>query len=516
MNSSGSRIVPEPPAVLPQPPRLVQHPRRILLVSLVVCLVPAVALAVVLCRGGGFGDDPVAGPGRAGGGSAALPVYLRLFFAVLLIGGLAHAGGWVARRVGQPGVVGEIVAGLLLGPSVLGRWLPEVAAAVFPTDVRGHLGVLAQVGLILFMFTVGAEFDTAIMRRQGAAIGLLSQATMVLPFVLGLLLVPVVYPHFAGEGVGHTPFAIFLGTAISITAFPVLARIVEEARLAGTPLGSLAMVCAGINDVLAWSALAAVLAVVQAGSAIGALVALPLAAGVAAAVLLVLRPLLRRAADRLETVRVSVATRLVVVLCLVFVLAGLTDRIGVHAIFGAFLAGIVLPRRSRFLDGVPERLGSLNRTLLLPVFFASIGLQVDVVSAIGDPAILLAGALTLLVAVGGKLAGAALCARAGGLAWRASLGLGVLLNARGITEIVVLRTGLDMGVINTQAFTAMVFMALVTTVMTVPLLRLLGLVDPRAVAGGPPAPAGGDPPGEPTDDAASPGAPGSVQERMLL
>ncbi|WP_426501922.1 cation:proton antiporter [Dactylosporangium sp. McL0621] len=464
---------------LVEPAPLVRHPRRIFVVSLAVCLVPAAALGLFLWHNHGLGG---AGAGARGGGHPGLPVYLRLFFAVLAIGGLAHAGGWAARRLGQPGVVGEMIAGLLLGPSVLGRFLPGVTAELLPSDVRGHLAVLAQVGLVLFMFSVGAEFDPSALRRQGAAIGMLSQATMTVPFVLGLLLVPAVFPHFAGPGVGQAPFAVFLGTAISITAFPVLARIVEDAGLARTPLGNLAMVCAGIDDVLAWSALAVVLAVIQAGSPLGALVALPLAAGFAALVLFVVRPLLARGADRLRDVRAPVAVPLVAVLCLVFTLAGLTDRIGVHAIFGAFLAGIVLPRGSRFLAGVPERLGTLNRALLLPVFFASIGLQVDVVSAVGDAGLLVAGAVTILVAIGGKLGSAALCARAGGLSWRASAGLGVLLNARGITEIVVLQTGLAIGVINERAFTVLVFMALVTTVMTMPLLRLLGLVRPGGSA----------------------------------
>ncbi|KUL34520.1 cation:proton antiporter [Actinoplanes awajinensis] len=459
-----------------EPARLVTSPKRILLVSILVSVVPAVIVGLLVWRGGI--SDTAGGRAPAAATHAAIPIYLRLFLAVLLIGGLAHAGGWLAARLRQPRVVGEIVAGLLLGPSVLGRFLPEVSTALFPADIRADLNVLAQIALILFMFSVGAEMDLRMMRRQGAAIGMISQATMIAPFLLGLLLVPTLYPDFAGEGVGMVPFAIFMGTAISITAFPVLARIVQDSGLSGTRLGNLAMICAGINDVMAWCALAVVIAVIQAGSALGALVALPLAIAVSAFALLVLKPLLQRAADRLDAVQASLAVRIVAVLCLVFALAGLTDQIGVHAIFGAFLAGLILPRKSRFLAAVPERLSTLNRALLLPVFFASIGLQVDVVSAIGHTSVLLAGLLILVVAVGGKLLSAAFCARAGGMPWRESLGLGVLLNARGITEIVVLRTGMDIGVINTKAFTVMVVMALTTTIMAAPLLRLLRVSRP--------------------------------------
>ncbi|GAA0706781.1 cation:proton antiporter [Dactylosporangium roseum] len=449
-------------------PPLMRRPGRVVAAAAVLSVAAVAAIVLILRQ--------VGGPSQAGGGPhPGTPLYLRVFAAVLVIGAVAAAGGLLARKCRQPAVVGEIAAGLLLGPSVLGRLLPGVSAALLPKDVRGVLDLIAQASLILFMFAVGAAFDAGALRRQGAAVGMLSQATMLVPFALGLLIVPLLYPSLAGEGVGTVAFAIFIGTAISITAFPVLARIVEDTGLARTPLGNLAMVCAGINDVLAWCALAAVMAVISAGSPLGVLVTVPLVAAVTAVLLLVVRPLLQRAANRLEGVEASAALRVTVVLCLVFALAGLTDRLGVHPILGAFLAGVILPRDARFLAGVPDRLGTLNRALLLPIFFASVGLSVNIGGIAGEPSLLLLGALILLVAVGGKLVTAAACARAGGLPWRASVGLGVLLNARGITEIVVLRTGLDIGVINTTAFTLLVVMALVTTAMAAPLLRRLGV-----------------------------------------
>jgi Kef-type K+ transport system membrane component KefB len=446
-------------------PPLLGRPGRVVLTSVLLSVAAAATIGLTLRHTGGPEHIGVAPhPG--------IPLYLRVFAAVLVIGGVAGAGGWLARKWRQPAVIGEIVAGLLLGPSVFGRFLPGVSAALLPKDVRGALDLIAQAALILFMFSVGAAFDARGLRRQGAAVGMLSQATMLVPFFLGILIAPVLYSRLAGDGVGFVPFTIFIGTAISITAFPVLARIVEDTGLARTPLGNLAMVCAGITDVLAWCALAAVMAVVSAGSPMRVLVTVPLVAAVTAILLLVVKPLLQRVAARLERTEASAATKLAVVVCFAFAVAGLTDRLGVHPVLGAFLAGTMLPAS---LMEVQQRAGAINRALLLPIFFASAGLSADVAGAVGEPSLLLIGGLILLVAVGGKLLTAALCARAGGLAWRASIGLGVLLNARGITEIVVLRTGLDIGVINTTAFTLMVVMAVVTSAMAAPLLRRLGV-----------------------------------------
>ncbi|WP_329086105.1 cation:proton antiporter [Streptosporangium sp. NBC_01469] len=446
------------------------------------------AAAVLLLVVVGLSVSPSAAhQATAGAAHASSPIQLaaRLFLAIAVIGGLASLGGMLARRVGQPPVIGEIMAGLVLGPSVLGSLAPGVVSAVLPATILPHLNLIAQASLALFMFTVGAEFDHGVLGRQRGVIGAASQAMMVVPFALGVVAALPLFDMFAGDSVGLVPFAIFVGTALSVTAFPVLARIVQETGLGGTRLGSLAMICAAVADVLAWCALAVVLAILRAEGASGVVVALSLTAALCAVLLLVVRPALRTLALRYAHVRLPAPVCLGLVLGLVFALASITDLIGVHAIFGGFLAGIVLPREARALGTMPARLGTFNQVLLLPVFFASIGLQVDVRFAVTHPGVLLGGALLLVVAILGKLGSAWLVTLAGGMPPRLALGLGVLMNARGITEIVVLSSGLSIGVINGNAFTVLVIMALVTTVMTVPSLRLLGLT--RPAAGRPPA-----------------------------
>lgn len=417
---------------------------------------------------------PAAGPTPA-------QLMWQLLLAIAVICALATVCGRLARLIGQPPVVGEIVAGLVLGPSVIGSLAPWLFDAVLPAEVLPHLGLLAQTGLAVFMFTVGADFGRDGIGRDRGAIAAASLAIMAVPFAFGVLAALPLYSTLAGPEVDRLPFVVFIGTALSITAFPVLARIVQDCGLFGSRLGSLAMLCAAIADVLAWCALAIVLAMIRSAGPGEALVALTLTVLVGGGCLLVLRPLLRLLADRYAA---SLPTPILVllVLGLILGLAAATDRIGVHAIFGGFLAGLVLPKDSLPVRQVAEQLGGLNRALLVPVFFASIGLQTDVTAAVSEPQVLAAGGLLLAVAIAGKFCGAVPVARAGGLPVRSAMGLGVLMNARGITEIVVLSAGLGVGIINHGAFTVMVVMALVTTMMAAPLLRLLGpsLRDPSA------------------------------------
>ncbi|MEU9760895.1 cation:proton antiporter [Streptomyces sp. NPDC001834] len=446
------------------------------------------ALFAVLGLGVGVPDDLPAGttaspPGEATQASETL---LRVVGALTAVAVVAAAGGALARRLGQPPVVGEIAAGLLLGPSCLGAFLPASKELFFPDAAQPVLGLLAQVGLILFMFSVGSEFDPSQLRRSGRVVGAVSQGSMIIPFVLGVLSSGLVYHEFAAGHVGFLPFAIFLGTAMSITAFPVLARIVQESGLSRHPLGTMAMTCAAACDVIAWGALATAMAVAGAGSVWGAGGTVLLAVAVATVVLLLGRPLVRAVERWSDRAGLPAAARLVFLLLLVFSLARLTDLIGVHSIFGAFLAGLLLPHRAdSALTAVQVRVDSLNRRLLLPLFFISVGMTVDLTQVTGHAGLLLAAAVAVVTAVAGKLVGTAVTARTAGLSWRYSLGLGVLLNARGVTEIVVLRAGLDAGLINQNAFTVLVVMAVLTTVMTGPALGLLGLTG-RSATGTPP------------------------------
>ncbi|MFI6918889.1 cation:proton antiporter [Nonomuraea spiralis] len=466
---------------------LLPAPARGLAVALLLIAVAGVAILLVF------------GPGAQPAGHAAAPAphagvapaqsILRLSFAVAVIGGLASLGGVLARRAGQPSVVGQMVAGLLLGPSALGALAPGVSALILPGWVAPQLELLAQAGLAIFMFTVGREFDPTALGRQRTVVGVAALAMMAVPFALGTVAALPFADALAGPSASGTAFVLFAGTALSVTAFPVLARILQEAGLTVTRLGSLAILCAGLADVLAWCALAAVIALAHAGSPAGVLTSLALAAALVLVVVLVVRPGLAALAARYDGRRLPAPAALAIVLGLIFALAAATDAIGVHAIFGALLAGVAFPRETRVLGAVPERLGSLNRALLLPVFFASIGLRTDVHLAFGHPAVLLGGAVLLAAAVLGKLGAAGVIAWAGGMPGRLALGLGVLMNARGVTEIVVLSTGLSMGLIAPGTFTVLVLMALITTMMTAPALRLLGLYAPARAEPRTPQPA---------------------------
>lgn len=445
-------------------------------------LISAAAVGVLVAAlGFGLGVPDPGGTGGAGGGPPAAGSHaggtvLRVVAALAAVAAVATAGGWLARKLGQPPVIGEIATGLMLGPSFLAGVFPGSTELFHPAAAKPLLGLLAQVGLILFMFAVGSEFDASQLRRSGRVVVAVSQGSMIIPFVLGVLSAALVYREFAAGGIGFVPFAIFLGTAMSITAFPVLARIVQESGLARHPLGTMAMTCAAACDVIAWGALATAMAVATAGSVWGAGGTVLLAAAFAAFVLIVGRPLVRAADRWADRARVSSAARLLALLLLAFSLAWVTDLIGVHSIFGAFLAGMLVPHRpGTALTTVQTRLDSVNRRLLLPMFFVSVGMTVDLTQVTGHAGLLFAGVVAVVTAVAGKLAGTAVTARTAGLPWRTSLGLGVLLNARGVTEIVVLRAGLDAGLINQNAFTVLVVMAVLTTVMTGPALQLLKL-----------------------------------------
>jgi Kef-type K+ transport system membrane component KefB len=475
--------------------RLLPAPTRGVVVALVLTAGAAATLGVALSSGW-LAAGHVARHVHATTASAPSPIQLvwRLFLAVGVIAVLAWLCGAAARRVGQPAVLGEIIAGVVLGPSVVRSLAPALFHTLLPTAVMPDLNLLAQAGLVIFMFTVGLEVDPDMLRRHGKVIGAAGQATMAVPFVLGVLAAVPLYSTFAGhatsrDGIGPVPYAIFVGTALSVTAFPVLARLVEECGLRGTRLGSLAMMCAAVCDVLSWCALAVVLALTRAQGPLTAVRTLALTAALSVVVLVVVRPILTIVAGQ-HAGRASGPIRLLLVVGLIIGLAALTDRIGVHDIFGGFLAGLAMPRGNPEIDPVVQRLDRLNRCLLLPVFFVSIGLQVNIWQAAAAPGVIAGGALLLLVAVGGKFGATALVALGGGMPRKSSLGLATLMNTRGVTDIVVISTGFSIGVINADAFTVLVLMALITTMMAAPVLRRLGFGARREPVPVAPAPIG--------------------------
>jgi len=373
-------------------------------------------------------------------------------------------------RFEQPPVIGELLAGILLGPSLLGRLSPEVAGYVLPQTVAPYLGIIAQLGVILYMFLVGLELNAGLLRERAHATVAISHASIVAPFLLGAALALALYPRLSTSDVKFTSFALFLGAAMSVTAFPVLARILSDRKMTRTELGVIALSCAATDDVTAWCLLAFVVGVAQAKVGGAVLVILGTLAYIGVMFLLV-RPLLKRLADRYAQ---SHLTPGVTALVFVGVLSSavITEWIGVHAIFGAFLLGAVIPHESAIAKEFTHKLEDLVTILLLPAFFAFTGLRTEFGLVSGWQAWLVCGAI-ILVATLGKFGGTVGAAKLTGLGWRDSAALGILMNTRGLMELVVLNIGLEMGVISPTLFAMLVIMAIITTVATTPILSWL-------------------------------------------
>ncbi len=396
----------------------------------------------------------------------------RLILSVGAVLLAARALGWAFQRVGQPHVVGEMTAGIVLGPSLLGRLFPGAFAYLFPSSSIPSLTVLSQLGLLLFMFVVGLEVDLDRILKQRAAVVLISNVSIALPLALGVGLARALYPQFAGEQVPFSSFALFMGTAMSVTAFPVLARILKERNLLGTSLGTIAISCAAIDDISAWILLAILTAMVHSAQSWHHFaVTLLFLAGF---VVIMLLPI-RRAASLLEFLYHKHGAGVELISVLVFIMLAAswtTERLGVHALFGAFMAGLVMPKNEPMIAETVERIESLSLALLLPLFFALTGLRTRIDLLTGKSTWGYAAAI-IATAVLGKLAGAALTAKATGMTWKDSFGLGVLMNTRGLVELVILNAGLDLGILSAPLFTMMVLMALFTTFMTIPVLAAM-------------------------------------------
>ncbi|WP_406397707.1 cation:proton antiporter [Streptomyces uncialis] len=402
-------------------------------------------------------------------GAAPLPLD-GVLFAVVVILVCCKSVGALARRLGQPVVIGEIAAGLMLGPSVLGAWWPEAMDALFPPEVLAPLHVLSQLGVVLFVYLAGLEVDLRLLRGKGRLTSYVSVTSIVIPVLLGVGFGVLTHERFAGGDTGPVPYALFLGVAMGVTALPVLARILEDSPLRGTVVATVALTCATVGDVVAWSLLAVVAGMVAA-SAPSAALTVALTVAFTAALVFVVRPALAR---MLAEPRFGATTRTGVLLLGALASAAVTEWIGVHAIFGAFLFGLAVPRDRTVVQESAERLGTVAGALLLPLFFAYSGLRTDLGSLAGSGAVWLWCLVAIAVAVAGKLGGTALGARAAGSGWRDSLRLGALMNCRGMTELVVLNVGLDLGVLSTEMFTALVVMAFVCTAMTWPVAGRLG------------------------------------------
>jgi Kef-type K+ transport system membrane component KefB len=424
-------------------------------------VVAPVLLAVGLLVGGGDEGDPASATDAVTGHPLA-----HLLLAIAVVVAACKLAGALLRRIGQPPVIGEIAAGILLGPSALGAVWPDGSAALFPPSVLPELNALAQVGVVLFVFLTGLELNTRLLRGKGHLAVVVSHVSIAVPFLLGVALAIIAYARFAPEGIGYLPFALFLGVSLSVTALPVLVRILQDVGLFRTEVGVVALTCAVVDDVTAWTLLAIVVALVTASSLTGVVVTLVLAAVFIAFLLLVARPLLDRLARRTPADKLRRLAPLALVGVLLCAMS--TEWIGVHAMFGAFMFGLIFPRDNAAESWLRQSTGGLTAAVLLPLFFAYSGLRTDIGLLSDGGTWLWCGAI-MVVAVFGKLGGAAIAARSVGETWNRSLQIGTLMNCRGLTELVVLNVGLQLGVLSPTLFTMLVLMALVSTAMAAPL-----------------------------------------------
>ena len=394
---------------------------------------------------------------------------LVLQIAVILVA--ARVVGFLFQKINQPQVMGEMVAGILLGPSLLGWLAPGISAALFPPVSLAYLNALSQVGLVVFMFVVGLALNPSELHGYGHAAVLTSHVSIVAPFCLGGLTALYLYPRLSDDGVTFTGFALFMGAAMSITAFPVLARILTERGLVRSRMGTLAIACAAVDDVTGWCILAYIVVLVRVTHASrSAWVTIGGSILYVLVMLFVVRRLLP-AFERAFRKRGELSDNLVaVIVVLVLVSALATEWLGIHLLFGAFLMGAIMPKTPDFVSYLLPKFESVTVVLLLPLFFAFTGLRTRI-GVGGGRAIWFYSALVIVVAITGKLGGSMFAARLAGMPWREAASLGILMNTRGLMELVILNIGLDIGVISPAMFSIMVLMALVTTFMTTPLLE---------------------------------------------
>ncbi|MBA4275976.1 cation:proton antiporter [Flavobacterium sp.] len=401
-----------------------------------------------------------------------LAILLAQIITIIIV---ARFFGWVFRKIGQPSVIGEIIAGIVLGPSLLGLYFPDFSMDLFPVESLGNLQFLSQIGLILFMFVIGMELDLKVLQNRAKDAIVISHASIVIPFALGIGLAYFVYFKFAPEGVAFLPFALFMGIALSITAFPVLARIVQERGIHKTKLGAIVITCAAADDITAWCLLAAVIAIVKAGTFVSSLYIIGLALGYVFVMLFVVKPFLKKIGELYGT-KSSLNKPVVAIFFLTLIISSyITEVIGIHALFGAFMTGVIMPDITKFRNLFIEKVEDVSVILLLPLFFVYTGLRTEI-GLINDPYLWKVTGFIILVAVVGKFFGSALAAKFVGQSWRDSLTIGALMNTRGLMELIVLNIGLDLKVLTPEVFTMMVIMALVTTFMTGPTLNIINFI----------------------------------------
>jgi len=404
----------------------------------------------------------------------------RLLLQVIVIVLFTRFFGVLFGKIGQPAVIGETIAGIVLGPSVLGLFFPSLSQFIFPAASLGNLQFLSQIGLILFMFVIGMEVDISMIRKQATDAVVISHASIIIPYTLGIGVSFFLYREFAPEHISFLSFALFMGIAMSITAFPVLARIIRERNITKTKLGVMALTCAASDDVTAWCILAALIAIVKAGSSMSALFTIGLVALYIVVMLVVGRPLIQKLYHKYEKSKTISKAMMAIVFILLLVSAYATETIGIHALFGAFMAGMIMPHDFSFRQVIIDKIEDVSIVLLLPLFFVFTGLRTQI-GLLNNGSMWAAFGWILLAAVLGKFGGSTLAAKIVGQSWKESLSIGALMNTRGLMELIVLNIGYDLGILSPQIFSMMVLMALVTTFMTNPALNLINSISEKRI-----------------------------------
>jgi len=386
--------------------------------------------------------------------------------------------GFLFVKIGQPTVIGEILAGIVLGPSLLGYFFPEAYSFLFAPDSLSNIYILSEIGLVLFMFVIGMELDLSALKNKMGTTFVISQASIVIPYFMGMWLAYYLYEEFAAGQTDFISFALFIGISMSITAFPVLARIVQEKGLTKSHLGTISIASAAFNDVTAWCVLAAVIAISKTGSLYSSLFNIGLAVAYILVMMFLVKPFLKRIGEIYKNSEVVNKSVFAFFLLVLIISAYITQLIGIHALFGAFLAGVIMPPLPSFRKLIVDKVEDVSLTLLLPLFFVYTGLRTEI-GLLNTPYLWWVAFIFIVVAVVGKFIGSAFSAKVLGETWKDSLSIGILMNTRGLMELIVLNIGYEMGILPPPIFVMLVIMALVTTFMTTPILSLINFLFPE-------------------------------------
>ncbi len=395
-----------------------------------------------------------------------------LLLQIIIILIVSKVFGVIFTKIRQPSVVGEMIAGIFLGPSIVGYLFPGFSDFLFPPSSLPNIQFLSQIGLAFFMFIIGMELDIEKLKGKARKAILISHTGIIFPYFLGVCVSFFLYEKFAPENINFTSFALFIGIAVSITAFPVLARILQERNLTKTSLGSLVLSCAAFDDVTAWCILATVIAIVKAGSIASAMFTIVLSIIFVLLMLFAVSPFLKRVGNRHNEGETLNKSLVIIIFFILLLSACITEAIGIHAFLGAFLAGVIMPPNANIKKLLMEKLEDVSILLLLPLFFAFTGLRTHI-GLLTDGNLWAICGLIIFIAVLGKFGGSTIAAKLTGQSWKDSFSIGALMNTRGLMELIVLNIGYDLGILSPALFAIMVIMALATTFMTGPLLDLI-------------------------------------------